>query len=185
MSDSIFYLNNASMIQTSSINVTTRQDGSPLQLNDIWIDTNSNIIKQWNGTQWSSSSGKCVLILKLNIGGGGAITVGAGVRIPWNQKVLDTNNAFNLSTFNFVVPRSGCYSLVAKVQTTSALMAGGLETQVNGIVVGDGAHATSFTCGWSTLVLKLNTGDHVSLHQSPAGPNTFVASACNYSIYEL
>jgi hypothetical protein len=76
---SSFTLNNANIVITqNSATITTRPDGSPLQINDAWIDTNTLEIKKWNGASWSSG------------GGGGSSLPCAVVR---ETKTANTNSA--------------------------------------------------------------------------------------------
>jgi hypothetical protein len=178
MSD-FFYINNRNMIETSSVLVTRRQDGTPLQVNDVWMDTSENKLKQWNGSAWTDK--KCLLILTMNT----TPTVAANAKVPWNIKTVDTNNAFDIATSNFTVPTTGNYILIGELQTTAAAIAGGPETQVNGSVVGVGGKLINSTIGFSTLQLSLNQGQVVSFHQSSLGLNILAGFACSYSIYEL
>ena len=57
-----FTLNNSNVVITENRPITRRPDGTPLQVNDAWIDTNALQIKKWNGSSWSGNNSASVTV---------------------------------------------------------------------------------------------------------------------------
>jgi hypothetical protein len=164
------------MIQTSSVPVTTRQDGSPLQLNDVWINTNNCSINKWNGTQWFQ---KPILLVQFSAN----TTVNANATFGFNSKVTDTSNSYNTSTFEYIVPSTGVYVMSMQGVTTGANIGSSPTVYINGSLAETGWFASD-TCG-IYLTLLLNQGNIVTIRQGFTGANTYSAITSQYSIFQL
>ncbi len=163
------------MVQTSSLPLSTRQDGSPLQINDVWIDTNTCNIKKWTGTQWIE---RAIVLAKFSANA----TVGINANMPFNSKVTDTTNSYNASTYEFTAPYTGAYMISMQNNTTGANVAGSPALHVNNVFVQDGWFGGT-TCGF-TITLQLTRNDIVTVRQS-VGANTYLATTSQYSIVHL
>jgi hypothetical protein len=163
------------MVQTSSLPLSTRQDGSPLQINDVWIDTNTCNIKKWTGSQWIE---RAIVLAKFSANS----TVAAAAKMPFNLEVTDTTNSYNTSTYEFTAPYTGAYLLSMQNNTTGANVAGSPTLHVNNVFVQDGWFGGS-TCGF-TITLQLTRNDIVTVLQS-VGTNTYSSTTSQLSIVHL
>jgi hypothetical protein len=161
-----FTLNNSNIVITQNSAITRRPDGTPLQINDAWIDTNALQIKKWNGLSWSGNDSASVTVF----GNSAAVTLSASAKLPFNTKTIDTFNQWNTTTNEFTCVEPGRYLITVHVYANAGSDMSGVGNRPAfwyGSTEGPVIHIENQnTIGFFTTVASFIVGENFSIRMA-------------------
>jgi hypothetical protein len=136
----------------------------------------AGLVLAWNGTTWVPSA---PVVCQIFVGSAQSIPANTTTLVTFNSINIDTNGAFNASTYTFTAPFNGNYRIsVYSTYSCAAGVTAQLQLQRNGGVQAEGPTATAmvetlsgqtFVCPTLNRILSCAAGDTVQLFARGSG----------------